>query len=162
MVTHDNLVYTATACMMHTSSLGKGGQERLISYLPLSHVAGMMVDICCPLSIGSRPEGYVTTYFARPYDLKVASIGDRLRIVKPTIFLGVPRVWEKLAEKMKAVGAKTTGLKKKIATFRFRLDPRNSRNSCISHLSVSCLKRARIPHLTKHMTPTPPLPTSKQ
>jgi len=37
--------------------------------------------------------------------------------VKPTLFLGVPRVWEKIAEKMKAVGAKTTGIKKTIATW---------------------------------------------
>ena len=29
------------------------------------------------------------------------------------IFIGVPRVWEKLAERMKEIGAKTTGLKKK-------------------------------------------------
>ena len=27
--------------------------------------------------------------------------------VRPTMFLGVPRVWEKIAEKMKAMGAST-------------------------------------------------------
>ena len=37
--------------------------------------------------------------------------------MKPTIFLGVPRVWEKIAEKIKAVGARVTGFKKKIATW---------------------------------------------
>jgi len=117
MVTHDNLVYTATACMSHANGAGAQGQERLVSYLPLSHVAGMMIDVCAPLAIGSSKDGYVTTFFARPYDLKVASITDRLRIVKPTIFLGVPRVWEKIAEKMKSLGASVTGLKKMVATF---------------------------------------------
>ena len=76
-------------------------EERIISYLPLSHVAGMMVDIVCPIVGAAFKEGYACNYFARPYDLKVGTIGDRLKAVKPTMFLGVPRVWEKIAEKMK-------------------------------------------------------------
>lgn len=32
---------------------------------------------------------------------------QRTNAVKPTMFLGVPRVWEKLAEKLKAIGAAT-------------------------------------------------------
>jgi long-chain-fatty-acid--CoA ligase ACSBG len=32
------------------------------------------------------------------------------------MFLGVPRVWEKIAEKLKAIGAQTKGLKKKLST----------------------------------------------
>ena len=35
--------------------------------------------------------------------------------VRPTIFLGVPRVWEKIEAKMKSMGAQTTGTKAKIA-----------------------------------------------
>lgn len=37
--------------------------------------------------------------------------------MKPTFFFGVPRVYEKMQEKIKAVGAQTTGLKKMIATW---------------------------------------------
>jgi long-chain-fatty-acid--CoA ligase ACSBG len=51
------------------------------------------------------------------YDLKAGTIKDRLGACRPTIFLGVPRVWEKIAEKMKAIGASTKGLKKKISTW---------------------------------------------
>ena len=40
-------------------------------------------------------------YFARPNDLKEGSIGKRLQFVKPTFFFGVPRVYEKMQEKMK-------------------------------------------------------------
>ena len=65
----------------------------------------------CLVLAAKRP-GYMSVAFARPYDLKMGSIGDRLRTVEPTVFLGVPRVWEKIAEKMKAVGKSTKGLKK--------------------------------------------------
>lgn len=58
---------------------------------------------------------WVTAYFARPYDIKIGTVGDRLRAVQPTLFLGVPRVWEKIAEKLKAIGAQTKGLKKSLA-----------------------------------------------
>ena len=77
----------------------------------------MLLDIVTPIVASAYRNSYVTVYFARAYDLKVGSIGDRLRTVKPTMFLGVPRVWEKISEKMKAIGATTTGLKKKIATW---------------------------------------------
>jgi hypothetical protein len=61
--------------------------------------------------------GYGTVYFSRMNDLKDGTIGKRLTYVKPTFFLGVPRVWEKIAEKMQAVGRSTKGLKKMIATW---------------------------------------------
>ena len=37
-----------------------------------------------------------------------------LRRVRPTKFLGVPRVWEKIAEKMKEIEASNRGIKKVI------------------------------------------------
>ena len=33
------------------------------------------------------------------------------------MFLGVPRVWEKIAEKMQAVGASITGFKRTLSTW---------------------------------------------
>jgi len=62
-------------------------------------------------------------YFARSYDLKLATIGDRLRAVRPSMFLGVPRVWEKISEKMKSMVAKNplTGLKLKLALWAKKL-----------------------------------------
>merc|ERR1719158_2368982 len=76
-----------------------------------------MVDIVSPVVTTAFFPNHSTVYFARSNDLKVGTIGDRLRFVKPTVFLGVPRVWEKIAEKMKAVGAKTKGVKKAIAAW---------------------------------------------
>lgn len=99
MITHDNILFEAKNAVDLINE-SRGGTEmlragdRILSYLPLSHVAGMMVDIICA-QVMEKP---TTIYFARPYDLKFSTIGERLKVVKPTVFLGVPRVWEKLAE----------------------------------------------------------------
>uniref|UniRef100_A0ACB8F0P2 Long-chain-fatty-acid--CoA ligase acsbg2 n=1 Tax=Sphaerodactylus townsendi TaxID=933632 RepID=A0ACB8F0P2_9SAUR len=85
-------------------------QEQVISYLPLSHVAAQMIDIWLPLTLG------VQIYFAQPDALK-GSLVETMKEVRPTAFMGVPRVWEKMQEKMKSVGAKSSSLKRKIATW---------------------------------------------
>jgi long-chain-fatty-acid--CoA ligase ACSBG len=78
-------------------------------------VAGQMLDIVCPVVVTALRPGYTTLYFARPTDLKTGALVDRIRDVQPTIFLGVPRVWEKIAEKLRAFGAQNSGMKKTIA-----------------------------------------------
>jgi hypothetical protein len=47
----------------------KGMQERVVSFLPLSHVAGMMMDIVVPMVLAAKCPGCMTVFFARPYDL---------------------------------------------------------------------------------------------
>lgn len=79
----------------------------------------MMVDIVVPV-VGSTGKSWATIFFARPYDLKAGTLKDRLNAARPTVFLGVPLVWEKIADKMRAIGASTTGLKKKLAEWRKR------------------------------------------
>jgi len=118
MITHDNMTFICTGVMGHSGGFGNTAtEERIVSYLPLSHVAGMLLDICCPMTVGACKSGWVTTYFARVYDLKVGTLVERLRLVRPTLFLGVPRVWEKIAEKMKSMGANAKGLKASIGAF---------------------------------------------
>jgi len=77
----------------------------------------MMLDIVLPMVVSADFPSTCEVWFARVYDLKVGSFGDRLRACQPTIFLGVPRVWEKVAEKLKALGATIKGTKKKISTW---------------------------------------------
>ena len=69
-----------------------------------------MVDLHAPICCAG------TVWFAGADALK-GTLGATLQEVRPTVFLGVPRVWEKIMEKMQAVGAATTGLKKSIATW---------------------------------------------
>lgn len=120
MSSHDNIVFASNNldCNQLPEWADRAGkQERILSYLPLSHVAGMLIDIINPVATTALDPGYCTVYFARNYDLKVGSMGDRLRAVEPTLFFGVPRVYEKIADKIKAVGAKTKGVARKIANW---------------------------------------------
>lgn len=88
-----------------------------MSYLPLSHVAGCMVDIVMPMVTTAQNAGYCVVGFARTYDLSKGTFGKRLQSVKPTIFLGVPRVWEKIAEKIKKIGAAKPEKVKKLSAY---------------------------------------------
>ena len=100
MVSHDNIFFeSCTVLNLLADKVGNGydpqgnpdNEERIISYLPLSHVAGMMVDIVCPVAMTARRESpsYCTVSFARPYDLKIGSLALRLQSIRPTMFLGV-------------------------------------------------------------------------
>jgi len=132
MISHDNITYEAKAV---TKVLGDscgftmtGEQERGLSYLPLSHVAGLMLDIVSPMA-NSSGKSHSTMFFARPYDLKAGSVKDRLQVAKPTYFLGVPLVWEKIADRIRAIGASTTGVKKSLATWAKDLALTKAKNS---------------------------------
>jgi len=117
MISHDNILFEAFNVLQMIPNGKVEEEERMVSFLPLSHVAGMMVDIVAPLCMTANGPGWSCVSFARPYDLKIGTIAARLKTVKPTLFLGVPRVWQKIAEKMKAVGASTKGVKKSLVTW---------------------------------------------
>ena len=82
-------------------------EERLVSFLPLSHVAANITDILVMLTCVG------TVFFADRNALK-GTLTQSLREAQPTIFLGVPRVWEKIYEKMVEVGRQNKGLKQQI------------------------------------------------
>lgn len=109
MLNHDNLTWNAYAIGKRLTGI-RYGQEVLISYLPLSHVAGQMVDIFLGLTFAC------TVYFADKDALKGTLVAT-LKVARPTRFLGVPRVYEKIQEQMLKVGAQNSGLKKMIASW---------------------------------------------
>ncbi|XP_064845761.1 long-chain-fatty-acid--CoA ligase ACSBG2-like isoform X3 [Oncorhynchus masou masou] len=111
MLSHDNLTWTAFAVGRHVQlTEATKSQEIVVSYLPLSHIAAQMVDIWVTMKVGGA------TYFAQPDALK-GSLVNTMREVRPTAFMGVPRVWEKMQEKMKSVGAKSSTVRRKVAVW---------------------------------------------
>ncbi|XP_029110560.1 long-chain-fatty-acid--CoA ligase ACSBG2 isoform X2 [Scleropages formosus] len=111
MLSHDNLTWTAYATGLHVRLTDANvAQESVVSYLPLSHIAAQMVDIWLTMRVGGA------TYFAQPDALKGTLI-NTLREVRPTAFMGVPRVWEKMQEKLKSAGAKSSTVRRKVATW---------------------------------------------
>lgn len=94
MISHDNLNYTTTLGITQLDL--RYEVERMVSYLPLSHIAGQLIDCYMPVFIGA------TVYFAQPDALK-GSLVKTLHQAKPTFFFGVPRVWEQMQEKITAM-----------------------------------------------------------
>ncbi|XP_066552041.1 long-chain-fatty-acid--CoA ligase ACSBG2 isoform X2 [Amia ocellicauda] len=111
MLSHDNLSWTAFATGRTVKLTDASeSQEVVVSYLPLSHIAAQMIDIWLTMKFGGA------TYFAQPDALK-GSLANTLREVRPTAFMGVPRVWEKMQEKMKSIGAKSSAVRRKVAAW---------------------------------------------
>ena len=93
MLTHGNLAFIAEKARRDPA--GRGRATALISYLPLSHIAEQVVSLH---PARSRPAPASTSRRAS------RSCRDNLREVRPHVFLGVPRVWEKIQAGMQAAG----------------------------------------------------------
>ncbi|XP_066109462.1 long-chain-fatty-acid--CoA ligase ACSBG2 [Saccopteryx bilineata] len=108
MLSHDNITWLAG---MLAKDCGLSGapekQEVVVSYLPLSHIAAQMIDVWVPMKIGAF------IYFAQPDAFK-GTLVSTLKEVQPTVFLGVPRIWEKMQEKIIESGVKSSNLKRKV------------------------------------------------
>jgi len=100
MISHDNIVWTAKFSRTSCGNYGNGDDERVVSYLPLSHIAAQILDVFGPLDLASSGISCEVT-FARPTALK-GTLGITLQATRPTMFFGVPRVWEKFMAKIKA------------------------------------------------------------
>ena len=95
MHSHDTIIHGSKSLFMRLQDNLPAGQEmtpdeRSLSYLPLSHVAGS-IPMFAQLLMDNFKE---VVYFAFPDALK-GSLGATLKEVKPTVFIAVPRVWEK-------------------------------------------------------------------
>lgn len=94
MLSHDNLTWDASTVVARFNDIShiEMGKEVIISYLPLSHVAAQMINIITITVAG-------TIYFADKNALK-GSLVKTLLEARPTRFVGVPRVYEKIQEKL--------------------------------------------------------------
>ncbi len=76
---------------------------RALSFLPLNLIFERMVSYI-----------YVYTGVSIYYAESLETIGDNLKEVKPTLFTTVPRLLEKVYEKIMSKGTELTGIKKKL------------------------------------------------
>jgi len=106
MMSHDNFIWTFKS---FNESVGTPDDFtlRVISYLPLSHVAAQIVDIIAPLVV-TADERPGELWFARPDALK-GSLKLTLAACRPTFFFGVPRVWEKFKAAIQAKAKEPKG-----------------------------------------------------
>ncbi|KAM4826153.1 long-chain-fatty-acid--CoA ligase ACSBG1 [Thomomys bottae] len=82
-------------------------QEVVVSYLPLSHIAAQMYDLWTGIQWGAQ------VCFAEPDALK-GSLVTTLREVEPTSHMGVPRVWEKIMERIQEAAAQSGFIRRKM------------------------------------------------
>lgn len=87
-------------------------RSRVVSYLPLCHVAEQLVTNFGGLTLGC--EAYFCPDLTR--------IKDYITEVRPTIFLGVPRVWEKFQAALEAKLAEASGSKAKLVAWALRTE----------------------------------------
>jgi long-chain acyl-CoA synthetase len=82
-LTHNNLVAAGAA---FTSVFVATPTDEVLSYLPLCHIAERLTSVIDALAVG-----YVVNFGEGG-----VSFPQDMREVQPTIFLGVPRIWEKM------------------------------------------------------------------
>jgi long-subunit acyl-CoA synthetase (AMP-forming) len=109
MITHRNVVWTAE-CLRRAAQIDLG--PRLVSYLPLAHIAERMAT------------HYLATYLAGQvwFCPNFSGVLEYIQQARPTVFFGVPRVYEKFHARLSARFEGTHGFK------RFLLDRALSAN----------------------------------
>ncbi len=102
MLTHKNIISNVKACtaLLNQTSFK---EKRALSFLPLNHIFEKMVSYIYLF------DGY-TIHYAESMD----TIGADLKDVKPAIFTSVPRLFEKVFERIMITGQSLTGIKRKI------------------------------------------------
>jgi long-chain acyl-CoA synthetase len=99
MLSHENIVSNIKSC----SPCLPQGKIRALSFLPLNHIFERMLTYVY-LFNGS------SIYYAESMD----TIGENLKEVKPQMFVTVPRLLEKVYDRIMHKGGELTGLKKKL------------------------------------------------
>jgi long-chain acyl-CoA synthetase len=98
MISQRNVVWTLES-LRRAADLEMG--QRMVSYLPLAHIAERLAT------------HYLGTYLAGQvwYCPSLAGVLEYIQYARPTIFVGVPRVYEKFHSRLQARFAEAEGLK---------------------------------------------------
>lgn len=114
MISHRNLTSNVLACQDFAPF---ASWWKALSFLPLNHVYERMVSTLY-LYKG------ISIYYAEGLE----TIGDNLKEIQPQIFVSVPRLIERVYEKITATGEKLTGTKRKIFDWSMRIANRYELN----------------------------------
>jgi long-chain acyl-CoA synthetase len=101
MITYDNINAAAAG---GAAMYGFNADDTILSYLPLCHVAEQTFTVFNPLAVGA------TVNFAE----SLRTVQSDLREIAPTIFIGVPRIWEKLHASMDIKAREAGGFRKRL------------------------------------------------
>ncbi len=108
MLSHANLIETARI----SDSLHRlGTADRTLSYLPLAHIAEQMISIHMAIYSGYE------VYYAESLEQLAANLGE----VRPTIFFGVPRVWERIHSSVLAKLETASPLRRRLAEWALEI-----------------------------------------
>jgi long-chain acyl-CoA synthetase len=102
MLSHKNIMSNVLASGDVLSQIPVGN-SRAFSFLPMNHIFEKMCTYI-----------YLFYGFSVSYAENMDTIGANIRDVKPDIFTAVPRLLEKIFERIMAEGQKLSGVKKKI------------------------------------------------
>jgi long-chain acyl-CoA synthetase len=81
-----------------------GPEDLILSYLPLCHVAEKIFSLFLPLHVGC----------AVHFGESIETVQTDLQEVSPTVFLGVPRIWEKMHSAVRIKVQDSTWLKRRL------------------------------------------------
>jgi len=118
MLTHNNVVSNFMLAHQFVTYVKPG--DRALSFLPLSHVLERVGNYLW------QSQG-LTLYYAENID----TIGENMREIKVNVFITVPRVFEKVYDKIINKGRELTGVKKALFFWAVKLgdqydpDPKN-------------------------------------
>jgi long-chain acyl-CoA synthetase len=98
MLSHNNIISNVEACV---ERIPADQHSRVLTFLPVCHIYERMLHYLY-MYLGC------SIYFAESMD----TIGDNIREVKPHIFTAVPRLLEKVFEKIMAKGDELKGIKR--------------------------------------------------
>ncbi len=110
MLTHDNLISNVTSCK---DIIKVDASFKVLSFLPMCHIFERMVCYLYQIMGAS-------IYYAESME----TIGENLKEVKPHAFTTVPRLLEKVYDRIVTTGHGLTGVKKKLFFWALELGER--------------------------------------
>ncbi len=109
MLSHSNIVSNVTNAV-NTFPFEANPNGRALSFLPLNHIFERLISYI-----------YMYTGVSIYYAESLETIADNLKEVKPSLFTTVPRLLEKVYEKIMAKGAELKGVKRKLFDWSVKL-----------------------------------------